>query len=279
MTVAESIAESAEIRLTATVLDPKDPRASARAFLKERHTTDAQQTLYYHQCEFFSYNGCCYPPTDSKTVRAELWAFLDEGVTTDRKPFQPTTSKVNNVVDALEGLANLPASVKPPTWLKGPGEPAREIVACANGLYHLPSGKLLPPTPSFYSHNSLNFDYDETAAPPVLWLEFLNEIWPDDQESVDTLQQAFGYCLTPDTSQQKILMLVGPKRSGKGTIGRVLRSVVGPDNVCAPTLASLSTNFGLAPLIGRTLAIVADARFRLQSRSGGYRREAVERFW
>jgi putative DNA primase/helicase len=40
----------------------------------------------------------------------------------------------------------------------------------------------------------------------------------------------------------------------------VLSRVVGPVNVCAPTLAGLGTNFGLWPLIARTLAIVSDAR-------------------
>ena len=34
--------------------------------------------------------------------------------------------------------------------------------------------------------------------------------------------EIFGYCLTTDTSQQKAFLIVGPKRSGKGTIGRVL---------------------------------------------------------
>jgi putative DNA primase/helicase len=66
--------------------------------------------------------------------------------------------------------------------------------------------------------------------------------------------------LTPDTSHQKILMLVGPKRSGKGTIARVLRGLIGPENVANPTLASLATNFGLAPLIGRPAAVIGDAR-------------------
>ena len=69
-----------------------------------------------------------------------------------------------------------------------------------------------------------------------------------------------GYVLAPDTRQQKILLGVGPRRSGKGTIGRVLRATIGRANVCGPTLASLSTNFGLWPLIGKSLAIISDAR-------------------
>jgi putative DNA primase/helicase len=85
-------------------------------------------------------------------------------------------------------------------------------------------------------------------------------LWPSDQQSIDLLQEWFGYCLTPDTRQQKMLMMLGPKRSGKGTICRVLRSVVGDGNVAGPTLASIQTNFGLWPLLGKSVAIVSDAR-------------------
>ena len=55
-------------------------------------------------------------------------------------------------------------------------------------------------------------------------------------------------------------LLVGPKRAGKGTIARVLTALLGKANVTGPTLGALSTNFGLAPLIGKPLAIVSDAR-------------------
>jgi putative DNA primase/helicase len=66
------------------------------------------------------------------------------------------------------------------------------------------------------------------------------------------------------TEQQKIFLLVGPKRSGKGTIGRVLTGLLGPHNVAAPTLASMATNFGLSPLIAHPLALISDARLPRQ---------------
>jgi putative DNA primase/helicase len=75
------------------------------------------------------------------------------------------------------------------------------------------------------------------------------------------LQEWFGYCLTPDTRQQKMLMIVGPRRSGKGTIGHVLNQVVGQSNTVWPTTERLGGEFGLQSLIGKTLAIVPDARF------------------
>ena len=91
-------------------------------------------------------------------------------------------------------------------------------------------------------------------------IKFLDDLWPYDPEAVSTLQEIIGYCLTLDTRQQKLFMIVGPKRSGKGTIGRVQTALLGRANVCGPTLASFGTNFGLAPLIGKQLAIISDAR-------------------
>jgi putative DNA primase/helicase len=55
-------------------------------------------------------------------------------------------------------------------------------------------------------------------------------------------------------------MLVGPKRSGKGTIARVIRGLIGPPNIAGPTLSSLGMNFGLWPLLGKTVAMIQDAR-------------------
>lgn len=57
-----------------------------------------------------------------------------------------------------------------------------------------------------------------------------------------------------------MFLIVGLKRSGKGTIARVLAQLLGSENVCGPTLSGLGQNFGVAPLVGKPLAIVSDAR-------------------
>jgi len=120
---------------------------------------------------------------------------------------------------------------------------------------------MLPSTPALFNMNALDFDYDANAEPPEQWLKFHEQLWGDDVESVFLLQEWMGYCLVADTSQQKMLMLVGPRRSGKGTIGRILHRLVGAGNVVGPTMSGLAGNFGLQPLIGKSLAIVSDARF------------------
>lgn len=135
-----------------------------------------------------------------------------------------------------------------------------DIAACPNGLLHLRSRSLTQATPRYFATTSLGVAYDPEAPPPVRWLAFLRQLWPQDDQSIAALQEWFGYLLTPDTRQQKIMLLVGPKRSGKGTIMRILKALLGDDSVAAPTLASLGTNFGLWPLIGKTAAIIGDAR-------------------
>jgi putative DNA primase/helicase len=118
-----------------------------------------------------------------------------------------------------------------------------------------------------------SFDYDPKAKIPARWVQFLEELWGDDAESIEALAEIMGYILSGDTGQQKMFMLVGPKRSGKGTIARVLTGLLGIHNRAAPTLAALTQNFGLSPLIGRPLATISDAR--LGSRVDG--QVAVER--
>jgi putative DNA primase/helicase len=78
--------------------------------------------------------------------------------------------------------------------------------------------------------------------------------------------------LSGRTDFHKIMLLIGPSRSGKGTIARVLAALLGRGNVAGPTLASLGTNFGLSPLLGKPLALVSDARL-----AGGNVHQVVER--
>src|SRR5690606_2282021 len=113
--------------------------------------------------------------------------------------------------------------------------------------------------------------YDPDATAPT-WEQFLAQVWPEDPEAIAALQEWFGYVLSGRTDQQKILLIVGPSRSGKGTIARVLKELVGRENLAGPTLAGLGTNFGLSTLVGKPLAVISDARL-----SGNDNSQVVER--
>jgi len=177
---------------------------------------------------------------------------------------------VGDVLEQLRAKTLMAAAKEPPAWIGRGNAPRpwapREVLSTRGGLVHLSSaaaGKTdctIPPTPRFFTTVALDYSFQPDAPAPRGWLRFMEELWGDDAESVATLQEWMGYLLTPDTKQQKIAMLIGPKRSGKGTIARVLRQLIGPENVAGPTLASLSTNFGLAPLLNKSLGIISDAR-------------------
>jgi putative DNA primase/helicase len=242
------------------VLQPHVPLEIAREFAA-RHI----RRLHHNRGAFYAYTGTHYPEIAEDDLMAQLYRFLDgalkRSATGALVPFNPARNKVTEVMHALKAHCNLPGETRAPCWLSRAADlPAEEIIVCTNGLLHLPSGELLPHTPDFFTHNALPFAYDPGAPPPTQWLQFLATLWPDDPESIDTLQEIFGYFLTADTRQQKAFLLIGPKRSGKGTIARVLVRLLGPENCCGPTLASLSQNFGLAPLINKRGAIISDAR-------------------
>lgn len=246
------------------LLDPADPLPSARAFTAESYMVSRILALRHHAGIFHAFDGAAYRERDDDAVRAELYAFLERAERQSNKgvvPFQPTRAKVDNVHDALRAVCNLPAASAPPCWLSAdPGIDPFDLIPCRNGLLRADTRMLLPSTPAFFTLNSIDFAYDAAAPPPTCWMEHLNSLWPDDPESPRLLQEWFGYSLTPDTRFQKMLLLVGPPRSSKGVIARVQRRLIGERNACGPTLASLAENFGLATLIGKSLAIIADAR-------------------
>lgn len=249
------------------ILDPADPLPSARRYVARGATVRGVLALRHHAGVFYGHQPGtgAYAERDEATIRADLYRFLEKAMRLDKtgstRPFQPTRARVENVLDALRALTNLPASCAAPCWLQDdPGLDPCEILPFRNGLLFIPTRDLLAVTPAFFSLNGLPFDYDAGAREPARWLQFLSDLWPDDDQARETLQEWFGYLLTPDTRFQKIGMLVGPKRSGKGTIGRVIRRLLGERNVCAPTLAGLAEPFGESVLLNKTVAIIADAR-------------------
>lgn len=247
------------------ILDPRDPMPTARMLLADSFTASGMATMRHYRGTFWRWNGASYRDADGDSVQARVWDYLDGakrfGKEGEELPFQPTRTTVENVISAFRAVCNLPGDVEAPAWLDGAQcLPANELLPVQNGLLHLPSGRLSDPSPAFFTFSASGVAFNSEAPVPKEWLQFLKMIWPHDPQAIEALQDIFGYLLSPDTSQQKIPLIVGPKRSGKGTIARILTALLGQNSVTAPTLASLATNFGLAPLIGKSVAIIGDAR-------------------
>lgn len=241
-----------------------DPAREAASFL-ESNKSDGVNRLRFWRGSFWLWVNGCYRPIPTSEARAELVNFLNHHL------YGVKMQHSNNALDQVKAKSILSSSVEPPAWLNESvaGWEPDKLIVCRNGIVNLenltsgggqPSDHMRPATPKLFVTSAVDYDFRPDAPQPTAWLEFLRQLWPDDPESIALLREWFGYSLTADTSQQKLLMLIGPKRSGKGTIARVLTRLVGAANVAGPTLASFSTNFGLWPLLGKSLAIVSDAR-------------------
>ncbi|MFI0716238.1 phage/plasmid primase, P4 family [Streptomyces inhibens] len=275
--MSESTAAEAE-----QIPPPSNPMAVARHLAPDWQGSEGQLLRRRWRGSWMRWAGSSWRELDEQQVRASLYQRL-EHVTyeagTDKdgepeiRPWAPTKQKIGNLLDAITSITLLPSNVDAPTWI-GDGAAADDhgpIVACENGLLRVRDRELLPLTPDFFNLVSVPFAYDAQATAPN-WERFLHQVWPDDQQSIDALQEWFGYVLSGRTDQQKILLIVGPTRSGKGTIARVLAELVGRGNLAGPTLAGLGSNFGLSTLLGKPLAVISDAR--LSGRDGG---QVVER--
>lgn len=260
---------------------PQEPLQVAELFATTQYSLAGTRTLQRHRGSWWVWKSGAYQEIEEEELRSRLYAWLQPARCLTRNGswdlFRPNAGKINQVMDGLRAVCLLPASLEPPAWI-GPEPPPfphapREILVLQNGLLHVPSGRLWEATPRFFATFALPWEYRPDIPAPKRWLAFLHELWEDDDASIATLQEFMGYSLVDDTSHQKMLLIVGPLRSGKGTLGRIWRGLLGEPNVVGPTLSSLGTRFGLEPLIGKPLAIISDARldFRWSSK------EIVER--
>jgi len=254
------------------VLSPKKTLPTAEAFVAEFHHHPEGRTLYSYAGTLLAWRGNRYVEIEEEALRQKLqpwlhgalrYVFNKQAGVLELVDFESNPGTIKAAVESLRAHVHLPASVTPPAWLAGAAArpDPREMLPCLSGNLHIPSGTMLAPTPALFNINALDFDYNANADPPERWIKFVEQLWGDDLESVELLQEWMGYSLVADTAQQKMLLLVGPKRSGKGTIGRILTRLVGAGNVVGPTTSSLAGTFGLQPLIGKSVAIVSDARF------------------
>ncbi|MDQ0746905.1 putative DNA primase/helicase [Streptomyces africanus] len=272
-----------EERKARVVPPPQLPMAVARHII-----TDGLPHVVRWRETWMRWDRTCWVETSDEEFRALLYLRLEHATcaakdkqgNTVEVPFAPNRGSVAGVAEALTACVPLDSTREPPLWHDGWVDRAGTWVSMANGLLELKTRETMLHTPGFFNVYSLPFDYDAQAECPR-WLAFLDSIWGNDPQAIEMLQEFFGFIVSGRKHPQKIPVIWGPTRSGKGVISRVLTQLIGEDNVAAPSMAQFTQSFGLWSLIGKPLAIVGDARTpgrdsstiteRLLSISGGDR--------
>ena len=247
---------------------PTEPMRVANRFVAERFGGPDGLILRHWRGQFWHWRTSHWLEVEDRSLQADAYRYTENAVfermTRDGptlEPWAPNRYKIADLVDALRAVTHLSQKIDMPAWLDDRDHPqAPRLVACANGLLDIGTRTLIGHDNAFFNRVAVPFDYQADAPTSERWLTFLNELWPDDPEAIEVLAEFMGYVISGRIDLDKILLLIGPTRAGKGVIARVLKALVGRGNYAGPTLASLGTNFGLSPLIGKPLAIISDAR-------------------
>lgn len=252
------------------VFPSSDPILLAREFAK---TLDL---VWHWRGDFYQWVGHWWVLMDDEELRGLLYPWLENVRVRERKmvvPVRATRTLVSDILSALAGVKQLPNMKEQPFWIEPkPDDPKpSSILAFKNGVLDLDAerSKLLPPDPRLFALHGVECDYrsyyDGARAPS--WQKFLTSIFPGDLESQETVEEICGYLLSNDTSFQKAFAWIGDKRSGKGTIGRLIRAAVGAGRFINPTMRDFGETFGPANMIGKSVAMISDARGVVRSGS------------
>ncbi len=276
---AEQLSGGAKIG--STVLEAEDdPHRLARVNLDNYAKLTAGGTLRYWRDEWYTWkpDRACYQRILFNELRAKIGASVKQEfdrlnlveqketesgeLPTARKV---TTNLVTNVLNATAGMQIVPNSVEPMTWLSDNGERSQHnFVAMQNGIIDLDrlladdDECILPHSPNWFSTVCLPYNFDPTARCPQ-WEAFLEKSLENDTDRINILQEWAGYCLMPDTSQQKFLAMEGEGGNGKSVFMAGLQAIVGPRNCSNIGLECLAQNeYDASETYGKLVNICAD---------------------
>ncbi|MBI89992.1 MAG: hypothetical protein CMG60_07895 [Candidatus Marinimicrobia bacterium] len=221
-----------------TGLYGKNHSQNAVLFLDEKHPDGCLVRVLE---VWYAFDGRSWVELSDDAVRHNLAVEL--------APTSPQNSTISGTYSLLEAL----------TYREDltPGDVPNDVLLVQNGVLNVNTLELFPHDKNLFTTNIMPYNYNPGALCPT-WIDFLNDITGGDVELMDLLQEWFGYMLVNDYRHQKIFFILGPRRSGKGTIGRILNRLVGDQNFAGADLSDLTENKFLETLPTKTVMYDGD---------------------
>jgi putative DNA primase/helicase len=136
--------------------------------------------------------------------------------------------------------------------------PPLDEINVLNGILNVESRRLREHDPAFLSPIQLPVEYDPTAKCPA-WERQISQTFPDDAVEADVAYEVAAWLMTPDTSIQKSLLLIGEGGTGKSTFLDALTAFLGHDHISNVPLHKLEAErFTVGRLVGKLANICAD---------------------
>ena len=266
--------DNSEDLAVATNQAQTDPELLARVFIRTNGLMlGATLWLVYWRGEFWRWVKRHYVRLPDHELKAQLTWCLQQHfaklpvpeVEPGKKPIRApkvTRGLVGNVIQNLQGITFVADAFEVPGWLPGAKKSGTYLVF-SNGMVSLDDLLAGTPTtvtlhsPYWFSIVGLDYAFDPTAECPQ-WIAFLDWALEGDAKRIELVQEWFGYLLTLDTSQQRLLILVGDGANGKSVVLAVLTAMLGPGNISNVPLELFSDKFQLIRTVGKLANIAGD---------------------
>lgn len=270
-----------------------DPFRLAKINLHQYRAGHKRNLVYWKE-SWYSWENGAYSEMTEKHLRTRIQRFIEiefeqackkalaawkKNRNSDTPPEKLKVSArlVNDVYGATAALCQLSDSQEFNQWIGRPPT-TDNLISVSNGILNITklldirAGLINEPIESAITpHSSDWFSLAKVNYPFVpdafcdFWESWLGQVFNADCESIAALQMWFGYLLSGKNHLHKIMLLIGPSRSGKGTISRVMERLFGSSALVTPTLSDLTDGFALESMVGATICNFNDAR--LSSRS------------
>lgn len=165
----------------------------------------------------------------------------------------PSNGQIEGTASVLKKLVGAP---RPPT-----GCP-ESVIVFRNACLDTDTFQTLPHRKDMGATYCLPYDWEPNAQCPR-WVSFLREVFEDDEERANLLQEFLGYCMVRSYKYHKMLFMIGPTRAGKGTILRLTEKLIGSENFAGGSLDSLAQDYMIELIQNKSVMAVGDAPKRL----------------
>lgn len=227
----------------------------------KNHTTNAQKFLLENSAhgeiiisedQFYMFDG--------KVFKSVAPGWINGMVAREMELVAPSDSDVKGTVSMIKNHLIVQAPAKWPEFRNDPDRDTSGLIAFDNGILDINNNNtMLAHDPDIRIRAALPYSFDPAATCPQ-WEAFLRRVWGDSKYEplIEQLQMWFGYMLTDDISQQKMLIMSGVARSGKSTMMRILHAMLGSHNCASPTLDNLTNEAHLQGMYDKLGAFLND---------------------
>lgn len=246
-----------------------DPKGIIEGFLNEYFGgSGPDSTLRIHQNLFYYYDGQTWQRDDANQTEALLNHYVEHAeayVQSKNGSYLKSIYSAKAAAQRREVIQQLcrtsaqsdvvlptNAAIEDPNYL-----------CLQNGIFHVPTQTLLDPSPKYRTVGRLPARYLGAETPPTPQLDAFLKSCDFDEDQCLAWFDAAAYLLFGRAEEyQKMVLLVGPPRAGKGVTTRLIETLVGGPEVCATVnVSDFGGQFSLMNTIGRKLLVVNDADF------------------